>query len=156
MRAAYKQLQRSEGVGRGRLPDVAAQFHVGNIGGRQQPRRALRARGCRSAAAGQTTSGNGRRMRDYVSVKRCNVECLTTVVIRAPALVKPARLHFARATRALTGRYNNMCVSEAFCPNIQPRAHARFTGLTTPAQRIINVTRIPRQEKEKVRSAITY
>ena len=26
--------------------------------GRQQPRRALRARGCRSAAAGQTTSGN--------------------------------------------------------------------------------------------------
>ena len=32
------------------LPDVAAQF--------QQPRRALRARGCRSAAAGQTTSGN--------------------------------------------------------------------------------------------------
>ena len=35
------------------LPDVAAQFHVG----RQQPRRALRARGCRSAAAGQTTSG---------------------------------------------------------------------------------------------------
>ena len=35
------------------LPDVAAHFHVG----RQQPRRALRARGCRSAAAGQTTSG---------------------------------------------------------------------------------------------------
>ena len=24
-----------------------------------------------------------------------------------------------------------MCVSEAFCPNIQPRAHARLTGLTT-------------------------
>ena len=36
-------------------------------------------------------------------------------------VVKPARLHFARAARAL---------SEAFCPNIQPRAHARLTGLT--------------------------
>ena len=41
-------------------------------------------------------------------------------------IVKPARLHFARAARALVGR----CVSEAFCPNIQPRAHARLTGLT--------------------------
>ena len=45
------------------LPDVAAHFHIqSNIiaaapVGRQQPRRALRARGCRSAAAGQTTSG---------------------------------------------------------------------------------------------------
>ena len=37
----------------GPLRDVAAHFHVG----RQQPRRALRARGCRSAAAGQTMSG---------------------------------------------------------------------------------------------------
>ena len=40
------------------LPDVAAQFHVEIGAARQQPRRALRARGCRSAAAGQTTSGN--------------------------------------------------------------------------------------------------
>ena len=39
-------------------------------------------------------------------------------------VVKPARLHFARAARALAGR-------EAFCPNIQPRAHARLTGLTS-------------------------
>ena len=39
------------------LPDVAAQFRVAAPVGRQQPRRALRARGCRSAAAGQTTSG---------------------------------------------------------------------------------------------------
>ena len=37
------------------LPDVAAHFAAPV--GRQQPRRALRARGCRSAAAGQTTSG---------------------------------------------------------------------------------------------------
>ena len=48
-------------------------------------------------------------------------------------VVKPARLHFARAARALAGRYihTHTCVGEAFCPNIQPRAHARLTGLTT-------------------------
>ena len=40
----------------------------------------------------------------------------------AEGFVKPARLHFARAAT---------CVGEAFCPNIQPRAHARLTGLTT-------------------------
>ena len=49
-------------------------------------------------------------------------------------IVKPARsklqLHFARAARALAGRYMCVTVSEAFCPNIQPRAHARLTGLT--------------------------
>ena len=39
--------------------------------------------------------------------------------------VKPARLHFARTARALT-------TDEAFCPNFQPRAHARLTGLTLP------------------------
>ena len=44
--------------------------------------------------------------------------------------VKPARLHFARTARALTGR----CVSEASCPNFQPRAHAGLTGLTTAHQ----------------------
>ena len=38
-------------------------------------------------------------------------------------VVKPARLHFARAAPRP--------VSEAFCPNIQPRAHARLTGLTS-------------------------
>ena len=36
----------------------------------------------------------------------------------------PARLHFARPT----GRYIH--VSEASCPNFEPRAHARLTGLT--------------------------
>ena len=41
-------------------------------------------------------------------------------------VVKPARLHFARTARALTGR----CVSEASCPNFQPRAHAGLTSLT--------------------------
>ena len=40
------------------LPDVAAQFHVGNIGAAAAAPRASSARGCRSAAAGQTTSGN--------------------------------------------------------------------------------------------------
>ena len=35
----------------------------------------------------------------------------------------PASLHFARTTRALR------CVSEASCPNFEPRAHARLTGL---------------------------
>ena len=39
-------------------------------------------------------------------------------------IVKPARLHFARTARALTGRYI------ASCPNFQPRAHAGLTGLT--------------------------
>ena len=60
------------------------------------------------------------------------VACLT--------FVKPARLktelHFARAARALTGRY--MC--EAFCPNIQPRARsyiglAILPGVAWPAAR---------------------
>ena len=37
-------------------------------------------------------------------------------------VVKPARLHFARTARA---------PREAPCPNVQPRAHARLTGLTT-------------------------
>ena len=37
-------------------------------------------------------------------------------------VVKPARLHFARTARAL---------SEVSCPNFEPRAHARLTGLTT-------------------------
>ena len=46
-------------------------------------------------------------------------------------IVKPARLHFARAARALAGR-------EAFCPNIQPRAHARLTGLTITRQHYYN------------------
>ena len=35
-------------------------------------------------------------------------------------------VNFARVTLFL-----RPCVSEAFCPNIQPRAHARLTGLTT-------------------------
>ena len=29
------------------------------------------------------------------------------------------------------------CVSEAFCPNFQPRAHARLTGLTTRATHLL-------------------
>ena len=43
-------------------------------------------------------------------------------------VVKPARLHFARTARALR---DATCVSEASCPNFEPRAHARLTGLTT-------------------------
>ena len=43
-------------------------------------------------------------------------------------VVKPARLHFARAARDLR---DATCVSEASCPNFEPRAHARLTGLTT-------------------------
>ena len=43
------------------------------------------------------------------------------------SLVKPARLHFARTARALQ---DSTCVSEASCPNFEPRAHARLTGLT--------------------------
>ena len=53
-------------------------------------------------------------------------------------VVKPARLHFARAARALAGRY--MCgqrVGEAFSPNIQPRAHARLTGLTNARKTLL-------------------
>ena len=48
-------------------------------------------------------------------------------------VVKPlARLHFARMTaRALRdATYSEACVSEASCPNFEPRAHARLTGLT--------------------------
>ena len=43
-------------------------------------------------------------------------------MLRATGLVKPARLHFARTARAL----------HASCPNFEPRAHARLTGLTIP------------------------
>ena len=43
-------------------------LEMGRPVGRQQPRRALRARGCRSAAAGQTTSGKGKNatLRSYI------------------------------------------------------------------------------------------
>ena len=41
------------------------------------------------------------------------------------SFVKPARLHFARAARALAGRYIQ-CVSEASCPNFQPRARGSY------------------------------
>ena len=44
----------------------------------------------------------------------------------ACGLVKPARLHFARTARALR---DATCASEALCPNVQPRAYARLTGL---------------------------
>ena len=44
-------------------------------------------------------------------------------------LVKPARLHFARTARALRDATYE-CVSEASCPNFEPRTHARITGLT--------------------------
>ena len=41
------------------------------------------------------------------------------------------RSHCARPT----GRYGApRCVSEASCPNFEPRAHARLTGLTTQCQ----------------------
>ena len=43
-------------------------------------------------------------------------------------VVKPARLHFARTARALR---DATLRSEASCPNFEPRAHARLTGLTT-------------------------
>ena len=43
------------------------------------------------------------------------------------SIVKPARLHFARTARALR---DATYVSEASCPNFEPRAHARLTGLT--------------------------
>ena len=46
--------------------------------GRQEPRRALRARGCRSAAAGQTTSGNARLLQ--FRLKRCSVTCFDHLV----------------------------------------------------------------------------
>ena len=47
-------------------------------------------------------------------------------------VVKPARLHFARTARALRDATCVIyCVSEASCPNFEPRAHARLTGLTT-------------------------
>ena len=49
------------------------------------------------------------------------------------SIVKPARLHFARTARALTGR----CVSEASCPNFQPRAHAGLTGLTSQSKFLV-------------------
>ena len=51
-----------------------------------------------------------------------------TSVRTAATIVKPARLHFARTARALR---DATCVSEASCPNFEPRAHARLTGLTT-------------------------
>ena len=34
-----------------------------------------------------------------------------------------------------------MCVSEAFCPNIQPRAHARLTGLTKNCITVFSTSR---------------
>ena len=54
--------------------------------------------------------------------------------LAACLLVKPARLHFARTARALSGRYmcdvsEATCVSELSCLNFQPRAHWRLTGL---------------------------
>ena len=30
-----------------------------------------------------------------------------------------------------------VCVSEASCPNFEPRAHARLTGLTTPRAKLL-------------------
>ena len=54
---------------------------------------------------------------------------------RGVRLVKPARLHFARTARALR---DATCVSEASCPNFEPRAHARLTGLTSVRQTLIS------------------
>ena len=48
----------------------------------------------------------------------------TVIASRAPHLL----LEQSVARQALAGRY--IRVSEAFCPNIHPRAHARLTGLT--------------------------
>ena len=47
--------------------------------------------------------------------------------------VKSAILNFARTARVLTGRYMcDLCErGAASSPNVQPRANARFTGLTT-------------------------
>ena len=56
------------------------------------------------------------------------------------ALVKPARLHFARTARALTGRYINMCERGVVSEFSAARAHAGLTGLTSHA-RMVNCNR---------------
>ena len=50
---------------------------------------------------------------------KCSLAGLTITHAARATVVKPARLHFARTAR------------EASCPNFEPRAHARLTGLTS-------------------------
>ena len=46
-----------------------------------------------------------------------------------PAACQASKTAFRSHCARPTGRY--MCVSEASCPNFEPRANARLTGLTS-------------------------
>ena len=130
---------------------LRSEIHVSALPDVVWPPRALRVRAARQRSCHPTahrgwqlfptckwaaTSGNISRQGCQASKTAFRLPCAHGPS-RAASLMLPERSeradnkldkHFARAARALTGRY---IIYEAFCPNIQPRAHARFTGLTT-------------------------
>ena len=57
------------------------------------------------------------------------IRCLRTLRARLRCIARPASLYFARIVRALRDTTRTR-VSEASCPNFEPRADARLTGLT--------------------------
>ena len=78
--------------------------------------------------------GTAKPKTDLLVIKNGNINShVTLITLTDDILVKPARLHFARAA------------------NIQPRAHARLTGLTNDIR--IPSTVLSLGEKRKLRAS---